>query len=94
MFQYRLTAYGENPECLCIDDFFIFFHVEENEAKENARVPLDPARRHGGRSARKLPRLGGSDSPRALIRPSSPMLGAEQREIQNQSLKKRFKASP
>jgi hypothetical protein len=28
------------PECLFIDDFFIFFHVEENEAKEDARVPL------------------------------------------------------
>jgi hypothetical protein len=25
--------------------FFIFCHVTENEAKENARVPLNPARR-------------------------------------------------
>ncbi|MDJ0721791.1 MAG: hypothetical protein QNJ04_09180 [Desulfobacterales bacterium] len=26
-------------------DFFIFFRVKENEAKENARAPLVPARR-------------------------------------------------
>ena len=36
---------------------FIFFHVEENEPKEDARVPLDPARRRHGRSTRKLARL-------------------------------------
>jgi len=33
---------------------FIFFHVEENEPKEDARVPLNPARRRRDRSARKL----------------------------------------
>jgi hypothetical protein len=33
---------------------FIFFPVEENEPKEDARVPLFPARRRCGRSARKL----------------------------------------
>jgi len=33
---------------------FIFFHAEENEPKEGARVPLHPARRRHGRSTRKL----------------------------------------
>jgi hypothetical protein len=33
---------------------FIFFHVEENEPKEDARVPLPPARRRYARGTRKL----------------------------------------
>ena len=37
--------------------FFIFCRVTENEAKEHARVPLNPARRRCGRSTRKLARL-------------------------------------
>ena len=32
------------------DCSFIFFHVKENEPKETAPVPLDPARRRCGRS--------------------------------------------
>jgi hypothetical protein len=64
--------------------FFIFFHVKENEAKENARVPLHPARRRGGRSARKLASLKQS----ARFNPSvPPMLSAGQKEIENQKLK-------
>jgi len=44
--------------------------VEENEPKEDARVPLNPARRRSGRSTRKLARLKAvSDSPRACFRP-------------------------
>jgi hypothetical protein len=49
----------------------IFFHVEENEPKEDARVPLDPARRRHGRSTRKLVRLrfgyGGLRQVRVLL---------------------------
>ena len=57
--------------------FFIFFPVEENEAKEDARVPLDPARRRDGRSARKRASLKQS----ARFNPTAPsMLGAVQRE--------------
>jgi hypothetical protein len=36
---------------------FIFFPVEENEPKEDALVPLSPARRRSGRSTRELARL-------------------------------------
>ena len=56
---------------------FIFFHVEENEPKEDARVPLNPVRRRVGRRARKLAALR---QVRALIPPTVSMLGAEQRE--------------
>jgi hypothetical protein len=63
---------------------FIFFHVEENEPKEDARVPLYPARRRGGRSTRKLARLrlgSGGLRQSARLFPSAPsMLGAGQRE--------------
>jgi hypothetical protein len=31
----------------------IFCHVTENEAKENARVPLNPVRRSGIKGSRK-----------------------------------------
>jgi hypothetical protein len=60
--------------------------VEENEAKEDARVPLNPARRRRGRSVSELASLKQADP---LFPPPSPMLGAGQREIQN--LKSRFK---
>ena len=55
---------------------FIFFHVEENEPKEDARAPLDPVRHHVGRRARKLAALR---QVRALFPPAVPMLGAGQR---------------
>jgi hypothetical protein len=59
------------------NDLFIFFHVKENEPKENARVPLNPARRRHGRRTRKLASLRQS----ARFYPAaSPMLGAAQRE--------------
>jgi hypothetical protein len=52
---------------------------KRTEAKEDARVPLHPARRHGGWSARKLASLRQS----ARFKPSAPpMLGAGQREIE------------
>ena len=67
--------------------FFIFCPVTEIEAKEHARVPLTPARRRCGRSARKLtrPRLGyGGLRQSARFFPSAPpMLGAGQWENQN-----------
>ena len=52
---------------------------KKTEAKENARFPLDPARRRGGRSARKLASLKQSAR---FNPPAPPMLGAGQREIQ------------
>ncbi|MDJ0889215.1 MAG: hypothetical protein QNI89_18085, partial [Desulfobacterales bacterium] len=55
---------------------FIFFHVEENEPKEDARVPLNPARRPVVRRARKLASLR---QVRALFPPDASMLGAGQR---------------
>jgi len=65
---------------------FIFFHVKENEPKENARVPLNPARRRCDRSPRKLASLKQS----ARLFPVAPsMLGAAQR-IKTQSLKSTF----
>jgi len=67
---------------------FIFFHVEENESKEDARVQLFPARRRRVRSTRKLTRLRqafGVLRQSARFDPAaSPMLGAEQGEIQDQ----------
>ena len=39
----------EDPESFYRKDFFIFCHVPENEAKEHARVPRNPARRPTGR---------------------------------------------
>ncbi|MDJ0874123.1 MAG: hypothetical protein QNJ02_02565 [Desulfobacterales bacterium] len=56
---------------------FIFFHVEENEPKEDARAPLFPVRRHVGRRARKLAAL---KQVRALFPPDVSMLGAGQRD--------------
>jgi hypothetical protein len=56
---------------------FIFFRVEENEPKEDARVPLHPARRRVGRRARRLASLR---QVRVLIPPAVSMLGAGQRE--------------
>jgi hypothetical protein len=76
---------------------FIFFRLEENEPKEDARVPLHPARRHGVRGTRKLPppsprlRRGSNRSVR-LYPAAAPMPGAGQREIQTQNLKNRFQA--
>jgi len=62
---------------------FIFFRVEENEPKEDARVPLNPARRRYGRSVRKLTRLrqgyGGFKQSARIDPAASSMLGAEQR---------------
>jgi hypothetical protein len=59
-------------------ELFIFFPVEENEPKEDTRVPLHPVRRHGGRSARKLASLRQS----ARFNPSTAlMLGAGQRDL-------------
>ena len=62
---------------------FIFFHVEENEDKEHARAPLDPARRRCGRSTRKLARLrlgyGGLRQSARFFPSAPPMLGAGQR---------------
>ncbi len=55
---------------------FIFFHVEENEPKEDARVPLAPARRRDVRRARELAALRQA---RALTPPAVSMLGAGQR---------------
>jgi hypothetical protein len=62
---------------------------KKTEAKENARVPLNPARRRHGRSARKLASLKQSAR---FFPAASPMLGAGQREIQNQNLKNCFPA--
>jgi hypothetical protein len=50
--------------------------VQENEAKENARVPLHPARRRRGRRVSELASLRQADT---LFPPPSPMLGAGQR---------------
>ena len=41
---------------------FIFFHVEENEPKEDALAPLDPARQRIERVSRKLATLKQSAS--------------------------------
>jgi len=75
---------------------FIFFHVEENEPKEDARIPLNPARRRGGRSVRKLARLrqgyGWLRQSARFILSASPMLGAGQRES-NQKVKNVIKPS-
>ncbi|MDJ0668617.1 MAG: hypothetical protein QNJ61_15125 [Desulfobacterales bacterium] len=57
---------------------FIFFHGKENEPKETARVPLNPARRRIERVSRKLASLKQVREPGPL---DPPMLGAEQREI-------------
>jgi hypothetical protein len=62
------------------------FTWKENEAKENARVPLYPARRRCGRSARKLTRLrlgyGGLRQSARFFPSAPPMLGAGQWENQ------------
>jgi hypothetical protein len=78
--------------------FFIFFRVEENEPKEDARVPRPlrgfPAHRRGERSARELARLrqgyGGLKQSARFI-PSAPsMLGAGQRETRKPKTEKPF----
>jgi hypothetical protein len=66
---------------------------KKKEAKETARVPRPlrgcPARRRHGRSTRKLASLKQS----ARLNPAvPPILGAGQREIQNQNLKNCFQA--
>jgi hypothetical protein len=61
-----------NPGCPFMDGCFIFFNMKENEAKESARVPLNPARRRGDRRTRKLvPLLSGTQTVRAFesVRP-------------------------
>jgi hypothetical protein len=64
---------------------FIFFHVEENEPKEDARVPLYPARRQCGRSARKLALLpAGLKQSARIVPPALSMLGAGQRDEKRQ----------
>jgi len=45
---------------------FIYFHAEENEPKEDARVSLSPVRRRGGRSARERAHLWRVQTVRAL----------------------------
>jgi hypothetical protein len=57
---------------------FIFFRVEENEPKEDARVPLHPVRR---RSDRRAAELASFKQAAALYPSVSPMLGAGQREV-------------
>ena len=56
---------------------FIFFHVEENEPKEDARVPLYPARHPIERVSRKLASLRQDREPYPH---DTVMLGAGQRE--------------
>jgi len=60
--------------------------VTENEAKEHARAPLNPARRRSGRSTRKLTRLrfsyGGFRQSARFFPSAPPMLGAGQWENQ------------
>jgi hypothetical protein len=75
------------PLCGIPNSFFIFCHVTENEAKEHARVPLHPARRRRGRRVSELASLKQADT---LFPPPPPMLGAGQRELQNQNLKPRI----
>ena len=73
--------------------FFIFCHVRENEAKENARVPLNPARRRCDRSTRKLARfIAGSDSPRAYFRPHRRCSARDNGKEENLNHKGRFQA--
>jgi hypothetical protein len=55
---------------------FIFFRVEENEPKEDARAPLFPARR---REDRRVSELASPKQADTLIPILSPMLGAGQR---------------
>jgi len=67
------------------------FTWKENEAKENARVPLDPARRRCGRSTRKLDRLrlgyGGLRQSARFIPSAPPMLGVGQWEQKSKNSK-------
>ncbi len=56
---------------------FIFFHVEENEPKEDARVPLLPARQRTERVSRKLASLKQVREPCPI---DTLMLGAGQRD--------------
>ena len=73
MFRINLPASGGKfGEVLAIRvliyRLLIFFNVEENEPKEDAHVPLDPARRRCGRSARKrTPLPAGLKQVRALL---------------------------
>jgi hypothetical protein len=74
---------------------FIFFHVKENEAKENARVPFNPARRRVGRSARKLTPLSAELRQSARFIPPAPsMLGTGQRETRKPKAQNPFYAPP
>ncbi|GEM_PF-2336612 len=74
---------------------FLFFPGKEKESKETARAPLNPARRRGGRSTRKLTRLrigyGGFRQSARFFPSAPPMLGAGQWENQNQRLQTIFK---
>jgi hypothetical protein len=67
---------SHQPSVLFVQYLFIFFHVEENEPKEDARAPLLPARRRIERVSRKLASL-------RQVRETCPfdtsMLGAGQR---------------
>ncbi|MDJ0804921.1 MAG: hypothetical protein QNI89_01465 [Desulfobacterales bacterium] len=62
---------------------FIFFHVEENEPKEDARVPLAPARRRIERVSRKLASLKQVREPNPF---DTSMLGAGQRVSQTAAI--------
>ena len=66
---------------------FIFFHVEENEPKEDARVPLNPARQKYGRRASELASLKQAD---ALFPSVFLMFGAGQRETGKPNVDKLF----
>nr|MDJ0990984.1 hypothetical protein [Desulfobacterales bacterium] len=68
---------------------FIFFHVEENEPKEDARVPLAPARQSTERVSRKLAALRQTREPDPF---ATSMLGAGQREIRNPKSNNCFQA--
>ena len=73
------------------------FPCKKTEAKVNARVPLDPARRRVGRSTRKLapPPLWlrrDSDSPRALFRPPRRCSARDKGKLKNKSSKNQIQA--
>ena len=71
----------------CASGLFIFFLVEENEPKEDARVPLNPARRGGARVSRELASLRQAREPDPF---ATSMLGAGQREMRKPNVSKLF----
>ena len=75
-----ITQRGVDTRCFVKNGFFIFFNV-----KENARVPLNPARPVCGRTRRNSSRLrqgyGAAQTVAASFSPADGMLSAGQREI-------------